>query len=159
MQPPPPSPRGYYVNVSVMGLRAYVEDKALIKALVPYGDIKGEVIRLKYKADHDLAGLENGNRLVRMILNKPSIHYSLKIGDEWCRIINNNQQPICRECTQLGHSRRKCPTVTCNLCKQVGHMSMDCPQRFTFPPSPPPVLSQKLLPTRHLSPLLKWNTI
>lgn len=127
-------PRGYYVNVSVMGLRAYVEDKALIEALVPYGDIKGEVIRLKYKADHDLAGLENGNRLVRMILNKPSIPYSLKIGDEWCRIIHNNQQPICRECSQLGHSRRKCPTVTCNSCKLVGHMSMDCPQRFTFPP-------------------------
>ena len=119
-----------------MGLRAYVEDKALIKALVPYGDIKGEVIRLKYKADHDLAGLENGNRLVRMILNKPSIHYSLKIGNEWCRIIHNNQQPICRECTQLGDSSRKCPTVTCNLCEQVGHMSMDCPQRFTFPPCP-----------------------
>ena len=78
----------YYVNVSVMGLRAYVEDKALIKALVPYGDNKGEVIRLKYEADHELAGLENGNRLVRMILNKPSIHYSLKIGDEWCRIIH-----------------------------------------------------------------------
>lgn len=38
MQPPP---HGYYVNVSVMGLCAYVEDKALIKALVPYGDIKG----------------------------------------------------------------------------------------------------------------------
>ena len=152
----PPPPRDYYGNVSVMGLRAYVEDKALIKALVPYGDIKGEVIRLKYKADHDLAGLENGNRLVHMILNKPSIHYSLKTGNEWCRIIHNNQQLICRECTQLGDSRRKCPTVTCNLCEQVGHMSMDCPQRFTFPP---PVLSQKLLPTRHLSPLLKWNTI
>lgn len=120
-----------------MGLHAYVEDKALIKALVPYGDIKGEVIRLKYKADHDLAGLENGNRLVHMILNKPSIHYSLKTGNEWCRIIHNNQQPICRECTQLGDSRRKCPTVTCNLCEQVGHMSMDCPQRFTFPPPRP----------------------
>ena len=84
-----------------MGLRDYVEDKALIEALVPYRDIKGEVIRLKYKADHDLAGLENGNRLVRMILNKPSIPYSLKIGNEWCRIIHNNQQPICRECNQL----------------------------------------------------------
>lgn len=46
-----------------MGLRAYVEDKALIEALVPYGDIKGEVIRLKYKADHDLAGLETGTDL------------------------------------------------------------------------------------------------
>ena len=92
------------------------------------------MIRLKYKADHDLAGLENGNRIVCMILNKPTIPYSLKIGNEWCRIIHNNQQPICRECNQLGHSRKKCPTVTCNLCKQVGHMSMDYPQRFNSPP-------------------------
>lgn len=127
-------PRGYYVNVSIMGLRAYIDDADLIKALEPYGEIKGEVIRLKYKADHDLAGLENGNRLVRMVLTTPSIPYSLKIADEWCRIIHNNQQPVCRECSQLGHSRRKCPTIKCNLCKATGHMSMDCDKRFDFPP-------------------------
>lgn len=97
-------PRGYYMNVSIMGLRAYVDNEAVIKALQPYGEIKGDVIRLRYKADHDLAGLENGNRLVKMVLSKPSIPYSLKIADEWCRIIHNNQQPICRECNELGHS-------------------------------------------------------
>ena len=79
------------MNVSIMGLRAYVENEELIKALQPYGEIKGDVTRRKYKADHDLAGLTNGNRLVRMILSKLSIPYSLKIGDEWCRIIHNNQ--------------------------------------------------------------------
>lgn len=94
------------------------------------------MIRLKYKADHDLAGLENGNRLVRMVLSTPSIPYSLKIADEWCRIIHNNQQPVCRECSQLGHSRRKCPTIKCNLCKATGHMSMDCDKRFDSPPPP-----------------------
>lgn len=127
-------PGGYYVNVSIMGLRAYIDDADLLKALEPFGEIKGEVIRLKYKADHDLAGLENGNRLVRMVLSTPSIPYSLKIADEWCRIIHNNQQPVCRECSQLGHSRRKCPTIKCNLCKATGHMSMDCDKRFDFPP-------------------------
>ena len=35
-----------------------MEDQALIEALAPYGDIKGEVIQLKYNADHDLTGLE-----------------------------------------------------------------------------------------------------
>ena len=139
-------PRGYYINVSVMGLRAYVEDQALKEALQPYGEIKGDVIRLKYKADHDLASLENGNRLIRMILHKPSIPYSLKIGDEWCRIIHNNQQPICRECLQLGHSRRKCPTIKCNLCKATGHMSMDCENRFDFPPgNQPPITNTQRL--------------
>ena len=127
-------PRGYYMNVSIMGLRAYVDNEAVIKALQPYGEIKGDVIRLRYKADHDLAGLENGNRLVKMILSKPSIPYSLKIADEWCRIIHNNQQPICRECNELGHSRRKCPQIICRLCEATGHMSQDCPSRLTFPP-------------------------
>ena len=103
------------MNVSIMGLRAYVENEELIKALQPYGEIKGDVTRRKYKADHDLTGLTNGNRLVRMILSKLSIPYSLKIGDEWCRIIHNNQQPICRECSELGQSRRKCPQILCRL--------------------------------------------
>lgn len=72
-------PRGHSTNVSIMGLRAYNEDDDILAALRLYGEIKGDVIRLKYKADHDLAGLENGNCLVRMILTKPSIPYSLKI--------------------------------------------------------------------------------
>ena len=55
--------------------------------LSEYGEIKSEVRRLKYKADHELAGLENGNRLFKIILDKPFISYSLRIGGEWCRII------------------------------------------------------------------------
>ena len=118
-----------------MGLRAYVEDQDIVDTLNQYGEIKGEVIRLKYKNDHDLAGLENGNRLVRMVLTKPSIPYSVKIADEWCRIIHNNQQPICSECNEVGHSRRRCPEIICRTCNGNGHMSHDCDER---PPSPPP---------------------
>ena len=87
-------PHGYYTNVSIMGLRAYNADEEITEALNQYREIKSEVIRLKYKADHNLAGLENRNWLVRMILAKPSIPYSIKIGNEWCRIIHNNQQLI-----------------------------------------------------------------
>jgi len=43
--------------------------------LSEYGELKSDVIRLKYKTDHDLAGLENGNRLMKMVLDKPSIPY------------------------------------------------------------------------------------
>lgn len=43
-----------------MGLRSYVEDE-----------------EVKYKADHELAGLENDNRLMKTILDKPSIPHSL----------------------------------------------------------------------------------
>ena len=89
-------PHGKFVNVSIMGLRSYVEDEEVKSVLSEYGELKSEVIRLKYKADHELAGFENGNRLVKIILEKPSIPYSLRIGGEWCRIIHNNQQPVCK---------------------------------------------------------------
>ena len=60
-------PHGYFTNVSIMGLRSYVEDAQVLEALAPYGEIKSEILRLKYRKDHELAGIENGNRLVKMV--------------------------------------------------------------------------------------------
>lgn len=71
-------PHGLYLNVSILGLKAYIRDDEVIQKLQDYGEIKSEVIRLKYKSDHQLAGLENGNRL-RMTLTAKSIPYSLNI--------------------------------------------------------------------------------
>ena len=122
-------PHGKFMNVSILGLRSYVDDEEVKLALSEYGVLKSEVIRLKYKADHDLAGMENGNRLVKMVLDKPSLPYSMRIGGEWCRIIHNNQQPVCLECKELGHTRKKCPMIRCRVCKQRGHMSYNCEQR------------------------------
>ena len=50
-------------------------------------------------------------------------------GGQWCRIIHNNQQPICSECHEEGYVRRKCPEIECRLCKTKGHMSFDCTQK------------------------------
>ena len=122
-------PQGRFLNVSIMGLRSYIEDEELKSVLSEYDDLKSEVIRLKYRADHELAGLENGNRLVKIVLDKPSILYSLHIGGEWCRVNHNNQQPVCIECSELGHTRRYCPKIRCHVCKQLGHMSYNCDQR------------------------------
>ena len=72
-----------------------------ITCIVGNGEVKGAGIRLKYKADHAFAGLENGNRLIKMVLEKRSIPYSLRIGGEWCRVIHNDQQPVCSECKEL----------------------------------------------------------
>ena len=71
-------PHGYYLNVSIMGLKAYISHEDVYEKLSQYGEIKGEIIRLKYKAHHELAGLENGNRLLRMVLTSPSIHILCK---------------------------------------------------------------------------------
>ena len=43
-------PHGYYLNVSITGLKAYISDDDVLEKLSQYGDIKGHV-----------AGLENGN--------------------------------------------------------------------------------------------------
>ena len=119
-------PKGYYTNVSLMGLRAYIEDEKVVEILGRYGEIKSPVLRLKYKTGHDLAGLENGNRLVKMVLNQPSIPYSLKIDSEWCRIIHSGQQPYCSTCSEFGHSRRQCEKTECHKCKKHGHIALDC---------------------------------
>ena len=47
-------PHGLYTNVSIMGLKAYISDDETTQKLQNYG----EIIRLKYKNDHALAGLE-----------------------------------------------------------------------------------------------------
>ena len=119
-------PHGYYRNVSVMGLKAFISDDEVFTKLSTYGEIKGEVIGLKYKQGHDLAGLENGNRLVSIVLTAQSIPYSLQIGGEWCRIIHNNQQRICSNCNETGHSRKDCPTIECRKWHQLGHLSFHC---------------------------------
>ena len=124
-------PQGYHINVSLLGLRAYITDDEVTKVLAPFGDLKSDVICLKYKADHDLAGLENGNRLVRMVLTKPSIPYSLKISGTWCRVIHNNQQRVCSHCHAIEHSRRNCPEIECHKCNQKGHLSYNCPTNIT----------------------------
>lgn len=122
-------PHAQSISVSIMGLRSYIEDEEIRKVLSQYGEIKGDVIRLKYRADHELAGLENGNRLVRMSLTEKSIPYSLRIGGEWCRIIHSNQQPVCGECKELGRKRRRCPQIECRICKEKGHLSYVCDKR------------------------------
>ena len=80
------------------------------------------------RADHDLAGIENGNRLIKMVLTARSILYLIRIGGEWCRVIHNNQQSLCNEYNDLGDTRRR-PQIECRICKQKGHMSYVCDQK------------------------------
>ena len=42
-------PHGYYLIVSIMGLKAYISDADVHEKLQQYGEIKGNIIRLKYK--------------------------------------------------------------------------------------------------------------
>ena len=124
-------PHGYYLNVSIISLKAYISDDEVHEKLAQYGEIKGAIIRLKYQSTHELAGLENRNRLVRMMLTSPSIPYSLNICGEWCRVIHNHQQLICSHCNEAGHSRKNCPQIQCRNCNQLGHISYHCLLRAT----------------------------
>ena len=72
-----------------MGLHLYINDEEVISTLTEYEEIKIEIICLKYKVDHELVGLKNGNRPVKMVLDKPLLPYSMKIGGKCCRLIHN----------------------------------------------------------------------
>lgn len=126
----------------------------MIEALSEYGQRKSEVIRLKYKIDHELAGLENGNRLVHMVLGRTSIPYSMNIDGRWCRIIHNNQQRVCTNCHALGHSRRKCPEIECRRCKNKGHITSDCQE-----PEPTPDITQTDETVTHSAPEISSEDI
>ena len=52
----------------------------------------------------------------------------MNIGGQWRRIIHNDQHPVCSECRQEGHTRRRCPDIECRRCKNEGHMSYYCDQ-------------------------------
>ena len=117
--------------MSILGLKAFISDDEVTQKLETYGEIKD--IRLKYKSDHELAGLENGNRLIRMMLMAKSIPYSLNIGGEWCRIVHNLQIQICSNCHQEGHARKNCPEMQCWVCKDFGHMSITCTKTTSTP--------------------------
>ncbi|KAK3747131.1 hypothetical protein QZH41_015118 [Actinostola sp. cb2023] len=122
-------PHGLYTNVSIMGLKAFIDDEKVCEALRPHGEIKSDVFRLRYKNGHALAGIENGNRLVKMILTK-TIPYALKIDGGHCRIIHSDQKPTCTYCAEEGHARQKCPTIVCHFCRQPGHMWRNCKNGF-----------------------------
>ena len=115
---------GKLTNVSILNLRSYIEDDEIKKVLNQYGEVKVDVIRLRYKADRAFAGLENGNRLIKMVLEKRSIPYSLRIDGEWCRVIHNDQQPVCSECKELGHTRKRCREIICRICNEKGTCSI-----------------------------------
>lgn len=40
-------PQAKFVNISIMGLRSYIEDEDVKNALKDYGELKSDVIRLK----------------------------------------------------------------------------------------------------------------
>ena len=136
VQPSPPV--GQFTNVSIMGLRAYVEDTIVEEALSKYGELRSDIIRLKYKKGHDLEGLENGNRLVKMVLTSKSIPYSIKIDGEWCRIIHSNQKPVCNFCLEEGHRRSQCPEIECFKCGKKGHLRAHCTEISTIDDTPTP---------------------
>lgn len=80
---------GKFLNVSIMG-RSYIDDDEVIFVLLDYGEIKSEIICLKYKVDYKFVRFENGNRLVKMVLVEFLLFYFMKIGGEWCRSIYSN---------------------------------------------------------------------
>lgn len=62
-----------------------------------------------------------------MVLRAKSIPYSIKARGEWCRIIHDNQKPVCSHCNEVGQTRTY-PEIECHIWNKKGHLSYDCDQ-------------------------------
>ena len=77
-------------------------------------------MRLKYRADHELARLKHGNRLVRMLLTEKLIPYSLRI-----LVSDYPLQPA----TSVRRMQRIRSYQKCGVWKEKGHLSCVCDKR------------------------------
>ena len=103
------------------------DDDPHVSCHLPHGKLTNveddeikKVLNQYVKLTIAFVGLENGNRLIKMVLEKRSIPYSLRIGGECCRVIHNDQQPVCSECKDLGHTRKRCAEIICEIAKEKG---------------------------------------
>ncbi|EDO28597.1 predicted protein [Nematostella vectensis] len=85
-------PRGYYTSVSIMGLRAYVDEKVILKN---HGEIRREIIRLKYKIGHELECLENENRLLHPLTEKSYLLVAEEVANLYRQELQSDNGEVC----------------------------------------------------------------
>jgi hypothetical protein len=115
--------------VSFMHLPAYIADTDIADKLSAMKvKIVGE-IRRHYYPDSNVA---DGTRLVRVILPPElrSLPYSMKFvqatGNQYYRVIHNNQVKLCRICSSDQHLMQDCPDYVCHQCGIQGHIKRNC---------------------------------
>ena len=109
--------------VTVLQSPCELPDAPITTQLSYYGKVLG-IRRGHWQAHPEW---ENGNRHVRMVLEKPIPSY-LKVGPYQLVIKYNGQTETCRRCGSAGHKAAQCTNYTCFNCGQYGHRESACPQ-------------------------------
>ena len=88
----------------------------------------GTVLAIERLTSADFPLLFDGNRVIKMILDK-DLPYFLSIFGFECRLWYRDQPIQCFVCRELGHRAQSCPlSGRCRRCRQPGHVARECPQ-------------------------------
>ena len=85
----------------------------------------GKVLTAERSVAAKFPNLCNGNRIIKMILNK-DLPYVLSVCGCQCRVWYRGQPIHCFVCRALGHPL----SGRCRYCHQVGHMTRECAQAW-----------------------------
>ena len=105
----------------------------------------GTVLAMERSTNADLPSLCDGNRVIKMILEKDLPYFLTVFGFE-CRLWYRDQPIQCFLCREHGHRAQACPlSGRCRRCHQPGHVARECSQawgsvsRVVADPVPVPV--------------------
>ena len=90
----------------------------------------GRVLVMERSTCADFPLLFDGNRVIKMILEKDLPYFLTVFGFE-CRLWYRYQPIQCCLCRELGHRAQSCPlSGRCRRCRQPGHVARECPQAW-----------------------------
>ena len=117
------------IIVSILHLPAYITDQEISTKLREFGVELLSPIQRRYYPGTSVA---DGTRYVRCKFPQQikSLPYSLKFqtvnGQQYYRVLHDNQVKVCARCLDPGHVMKDCPDFICYKCGEQGHVAKKC---------------------------------
>ena len=90
----------------------------------------GDVLTMERSTNDDDCSVYNGNRVIKMILQK-DLPYFLTVFEFECRLWYREQPIQCFLCREHGHRAQSCPlSGRCRRCGQSGHVARECSRNW-----------------------------